>query len=62
LTRRAIVQKIHRDLPATRVWGYGPPGSPSWPGPTIVADSNQTIYVNWVNNLRYANGAAQRSA
>jgi FtsP/CotA-like multicopper oxidase with cupredoxin domain len=50
-------QSIHRDLPPTRAWGYGPPGSPSWPGPTIVASVGQAIHVTWINNLRAPNGS-----
>lgn len=40
-------QKLHRDLPATTVWGY----DGSYPGPTFETRSNQPIYVKWINNL-----------
>jgi spore coat protein A len=40
-------QKVHRDLPSTTVWGY----NGSWPGPTIEAQSGQTLNVNWVSKL-----------
>jgi len=45
-------QKLHRDLPPTRVWGYGG----SYPGPTIVASVGQPVMVTWVNDLRDENG------
>jgi spore coat protein A, manganese oxidase len=40
-------QKVHRDLPPTTVWGY----NGSWPGPTIEAQSGQTLNVNWGSRL-----------
>jgi spore coat protein A, manganese oxidase len=40
-------QKVHRDLPPTTVWGY----NGSWPGPTIEAQSGQTLNVNWICKL-----------
>jgi spore coat protein A, manganese oxidase len=40
-------QKVHRDLPPTTVWGY----NGSWPGPTIEAQSGQTLNVNWISKL-----------
>jgi spore coat protein A len=40
-------QKVHRDLPATTVWGY----NASWPGPTIEAESCQSVIINWVSKL-----------
>jgi spore coat protein A len=40
-------QKVHRDLPATTVWGY----NGSWPGPTVEAQSGQTLDINWVSKL-----------
>ena len=39
--------QIHRDVPATRFWGYGN----SVPGPTIEARSGQEILVEWQNKL-----------
>ena len=42
-----VVAKIHRDVPATRFWGYGG----SFPGPTIEARGNQGVLVEWVNQL-----------
>jgi spore coat protein A, manganese oxidase len=40
-------QKVHRDLPATTVWGY----NGSWPGPTIEAQSGQALNINWISKL-----------
>ncbi len=42
-----VKQKVHRDLPATTVWGY----NGSWPGPTIEARSEHPLKVNWVTRL-----------
>ena len=39
--------KVHRDLPATRFWGYGN----SVPGPTIEARSGEEIQIEWPNQL-----------
>ncbi|MFU8829142.1 MAG: DNRLRE domain-containing protein, partial [Phycisphaerales bacterium] len=41
-------QKLHRDLPPTRVWGY----DGSYPGPTIEAWRNEPVTVFWANDLR----------
>jgi spore coat protein A len=38
---------IHRDVPATRFWGYGG----TMPGPTIEARSGEEILVEWQNKL-----------
>lgn len=40
-------QKLHRDIPATFVWGF----EGSYPGPTIEARYNEPIKVKWMNNL-----------
>ena len=40
-------QKLHRDLPATTVWGY----NGTWPGPTIEAQSGLPLNINWVSKL-----------
>jgi spore coat protein A len=45
---REILQRLHRDLPLTRVWGYGG----SYPGPTIEARRGQLVTVTWINDLR----------
>jgi spore coat protein A len=39
--------KVHRDVPATRFWGYGN----SMPGPTIEARRGEEILVEWQNKL-----------
>jgi spore coat protein A, manganese oxidase len=44
---RQFQQKLHRDLPPTRLWGYGG----SWPGPTIEAESGQALNIEWVSKL-----------
>jgi hypothetical protein len=37
---------------ATPFFGYGPlNGEPSWPGPTLSVQSNQTLHVEWHNRL-----------
>lgn len=43
-----FTQQLHRDLPPTTVWGY----AGSFPGPTIEAARDQTVTVNWINDLR----------
>jgi spore coat protein A len=40
-------QKVHRDLPATRMWGYGGAS----PGPVIETRSGEGLLVEWVNSL-----------
>ena len=42
-----VATQIHRDVPLTRVWGYGG----SMPGPTIEARSGDGIFVEWPNEL-----------
>ncbi|UHQ99061.1 multicopper oxidase (plasmid) [Natrinema zhouii] len=44
---REVEQKLHRDLPATTVWGY----DGQFPGPTIEAEQGEPIYVRWTNGL-----------
>lgn len=44
--------QMHRDLPSTRVWGYGS----SFPGPTIRARKGLPVTVEWVNDLRTPQG------
>ncbi len=39
--------RIHRDLPPTKLWGYGG----SSPGPTIETRSGRGVLVDWANNL-----------
>jgi spore coat protein A, manganese oxidase len=35
----------------TTVWGYGPTGTVTYPGPTFIAKKNVPVFVNWYNNL-----------
>jgi spore coat protein A len=39
--------RLHRDLPPTRMWGYGG----SVPGPTLETRSGQAFLVEWANEL-----------
>jgi spore coat protein A len=47
MAMRAVESKVHRDLPATRMWGFGSTS----PGPTFETRSNQGLLVEWVNEL-----------
>lgn len=47
LAMRPFGAKIHRDVPATRFWGY----EGTSPGPTIETRSGEPILVEWVNQL-----------
>src|ERR1700677_2966535 len=47
MAMRPIECKVHRDLPATRMWGFGT----SSPGPTFETRSNHGLIVEWVNEL-----------
>ena len=47
LSMREIQYKIHRDLPTTRVWGFGA----SSPGPTFEVKSGEEVLVEWANDL-----------
>ena len=47
LAMREIRQKVHRDLPPTRMWGFGS----SSPGPVFETRSGQGILVEWANEL-----------
>jgi spore coat protein A len=44
---RPVESKVHRDVPATRSWGF----AGSSPGPTFETSSGQGMLVEWVNNL-----------
>ena len=50
---REVLQQLHRDLPPTRVWGYGG----AYPGPTIETTTGQPVEVTWQNDLRDSTGA-----
>ena len=47
IAMRAAAIKLHRDLPATRVWTYGG----SVPGLTLETHSGQPLAVEWANQL-----------
>jgi spore coat protein A, manganese oxidase len=47
LAMRPFDMKVHRDLKATRMWGFGS----GYPGPTIDVRSGQEILVEWANEL-----------
>ncbi|MFC4619529.1 multicopper oxidase domain-containing protein [Camelliibacillus cellulosilyticus] len=42
-----VTKKLHRDLPATTVWGY----NDQFPGPTFDVQRGEPIYVKWLNRL-----------
>jgi spore coat protein A len=42
-----IASKVHRDLPPTKFWSFGP----STPGPTFETRSGEPLLVEWVNAL-----------
>ena len=44
---REIHQKVHRDLPPTRMWGF----NNSSPGPIFETRSGEGLIVEWVNEL-----------
>jgi spore coat protein A len=47
LAMRQVEHKLHRDLPATTMWGFGS----SSPGPTFESRSGEGLLVEWVNEL-----------
>lgn len=62
LAIREVSQKLHRDLPPTRVWGFGAGAvGAAFPGPTIEATSGTPVTVNWINDLRDGGGALRTS-
>ena len=62
IAMRQFGTKFHRDLPATTVWGYGDASSAggSVPGPTIEARRDQTVTVDWINDLRDDSGQLRK--
>ncbi len=54
---REVSQRLHRDLPPTRVWGY----AGSYPGPTIETTTGLPIHVTWQNDLRDSLGVLRTS-
>ncbi len=53
-----FLHQVHRDLPPTRVWGYGG----TFPGPTIEARTDQPVTVTWINDLRAIESGELRAA
>ncbi|TVS00385.1 MAG: DNRLRE domain-containing protein [Phycisphaerales bacterium] len=51
-------QRLHRDLPQTRVWGY----AGTYPGPTIEARRGEPVTVTWINDLRVFETGELRTA
>jgi spore coat protein A len=47
IAMREIHAKVHRDVPPTRMWSYGPTAL----APLIDARCGQPLSVEWVNNL-----------
>jgi spore coat protein A len=47
---REFFRKLHRDLPPTRLWGYGG----TFPGPTFETRSGNELLVEWVNHLPHS--------
>jgi spore coat protein A, manganese oxidase len=47
LAMRQFEAKVHRDVKATRLWGF----ESSFPGPTIESQSGKGILVEWANEL-----------
>ena len=47
IAAHATQSKVHRDLPATRLWGFGS----SVPGPTFETGGGEPLLVEWVNAL-----------
>ena len=47
MAMREVRQKVHRDLPPTRMWSF----ENSFPGPTIEVKSGEGAIVEWANEL-----------
>lgn len=47
LEMRQSVQKLHRDLRPTAIWGY----NGTWPGPTIEVQRGHPIQIHWTSKL-----------
>ena len=47
VTMKESMQKLHRDLPPTVIWGY----NGQFPGPTFKVQRNQEVRVLWKNEL-----------
>ena len=52
MVMREFEQKVHRDLPPTRMWGFGTgTQGASSPGPIFETRSGEGLLVEWVNEL-----------
>ena len=47
ITMREIHAQVHRDVPPTRMWSYGPAAL----APVIEARSHQPLHIRWANDL-----------
>ena len=47
VSMREFERQVHRDLPATRLWGY----DTSFPGPTFETRSGRGLLIEWRNDL-----------
>ncbi|WP_368900691.1 multicopper oxidase family protein [Oceanobacillus oncorhynchi] len=47
ITMKQFKRKLHRDLPATTLWGY----NGQFPGPMIEANRDEPVHVAWLNQL-----------
>ena len=47
VTMQMVKQRVHRDLPPTPVFAY----DGVWPGPTFDLSVDESIHVNWINDL-----------
>ncbi|HEU5058011.1 MAG TPA: multicopper oxidase domain-containing protein [Kofleriaceae bacterium] len=55
-------QRLHRDLPPSRVWGWDDGTSgPVYPGPTIEAWRDRPVRVTWRNDIRGPDGVPRTS-
>ncbi len=54
---RETAQRLHRDLPLTRVWGFDDGTGARFPGPTLEARRGVPLTVEWQNDLRDDTGA-----
>jgi spore coat protein A len=47
ISMQEVHAKVHRDVPATRMWSYGP----SALAPLIETRSGEPLHIQWINNL-----------
>ncbi len=51
LVEKQFTAKVHRDLPATTLWGFDDGTGPRSPGPTIVGQTGTPVDITWDNEL-----------